>query len=277
VAGKDSGWVAAEPADLQPLRSLLLSAEWTCVSFSAHLSVGSYDDLLVERAGGSVAQAILLGPRGLVLPRLDAAAPRPPPDLASRLPDALTVMGTEESVAAVERAIGREASRAVSYHLMKLERPKGLAGEEEPPHGLVIRRASPLDLRRLYPLQRDYEKEEVLLDPTMHVPHLCRANLRHALQSEIVYLAEDSRGAIAKAGTNARGIAYDQIGGVFTVPSYRGRGIGRAVMRALLAHLFREKNGACLFVKKTNVQAIALYARLGFETVGGFRISYYVP
>ena len=278
MARTDAGWAAAGPEDTEDLLPFLRGAEWTNVNFSAHLRAEDYERLFVDRAGGSIVQALLLGPRGLILPRLDPDAPCPPPDLARQLPDALTVMGTDESVVAVERAIGRTVSRSVSYHLMKVTRPvpAPAEGDAAPPE-FVIRRATMLDLRRLYPLQRDYEKEEVLLDPSMHVPRLCRAHLRHTLAAEIVYLAEDGRDVVAKAATNARGYTFDQIGGVFTVPSHRGKGIGRAVVRALLAHVLESRSGACLFVKKSNAPAIALYARLGFAIVGGFRISYYVP
>jgi putative acetyltransferase len=56
---------------------------------------------------------------------------------------------------------------------------------------------------------------------------------------------------------------------------FRGRGLGKAVVSALLKDVFAEKKAACLFVKKHNRAAIALYERLGFTPVTDYVISYY--
>lgn len=276
------GWARFTPGDRPELEALLQCAEWGRVTFSDHLCSGRFDGAWIERRQGGVAQAVMLAPHALLLPVLDARSPSMPAELVSRLPAAMTAMGSEEDVQSVERILARRVSRSVSYHLMKLEGPlpgpdPDAAGKDrDGMAGLRTRRATARDLAALYPLQRDYEKEEVLLDPTMHVPRLCRSHLRLALREQVVYLAEDASGILAKAGTNARGFRYDQIGGVFTVREARNRGVGRAVMRALLEEILAAKAGACLFVKKTNSPAIALYRRLGFQVVGGFRISYYI-
>jgi [ribosomal protein S18]-alanine N-acetyltransferase len=57
-------------------------------------------------------------------------------------------------------------------------------------------------------------------------------------------------------------------------PAHRGRGIGRALLRALLA----EAPGATVFleVRTDNAAAIALYTSEGF-TVAGLRRRYYRP
>lgn len=273
-----SGWSIARPEDEADLERYLLPVEWSSVTFTSHLASARYDSLHIERRDGRIAQAVMLAPHALLLPILDAASPSLPPDVLTGLPASLTVMGAEQSVLAAEGLVGRRVSRSMDYHLMKTEGPlpPPRPSEAAPSRGVHVRRATLHDALRLYPLQRDYEKEEVLLDPAMHVPRVCRAHLKLALRDQIVYLAEDSSGAIGKAGTNARGFCYDQIGGVFTVPAMRNRGIGRAVMRALLEHLLSQKGGACLFVKRDNQPAITLYNRLGFAIAGGYRIDYYI-
>ena len=275
------GWRAATGEDLAALVALILPVEWSCVTFTSHLDSRDYETVEVHQSGARITEALMMAPHGLVLPVLSASSPSLPAGLFRRLPSGITIMGEEPSVSYTERHIGRPPGRAVSYHLMKIPAPigpgsaGGQAGASVPP-GLLVRRAVLSDLSGLYPLQRDYEKEEVLLDPAVHVPRLCRANLRRALRDQILYVAELGGAAVAKAGTNARGRGYDQIGGVYTVPALRNRGLGRAVMVELLRRIAAEGKGACLFVKRTNEPAVALYRQLGFEITGGFRISYYL-
>ena len=267
-------WRTAAAEDREALGAFLYAQEWNCVSFTSLLQTRAYDALHIDREGSAITQAVMLGLHGLLLPVLDPGTPTFPVDLVRRLPGALTVMGTEASVAATERALGRPPTRAVGYHLMRLDR--SVWRDDPTPKAAVVRRALLTDLGALYPLQRDYEKEEVLLDPTLHDPRLCRAHLKRTLREQVVYVAEMDGRPVAKAGTNARGHDYDQIGGVFTVTGLRGHGLGRAVMAALLRHIYGEKRGACLFVKRDNAPAVALYRRLRFEITGGFRISYYL-
>jgi hypothetical protein len=145
--------------------------------------------------------------------------------------------------------------------------------------GVRVRRADPADAAALFPLQKAYEQEEVLLDPAHFNDAICLRSLLQSLREEILFVLETESPAkvrlVAKAGTNARGYTVDQIGGVYTLPAERGKGLGRAVMAGLLKEIFREKAGACLFVKKKNRPAIALYHGLGFLPATEYSISYY--
>ena len=143
------------------------------------------------------------------------------------------------------------------------------------PMTIVVRRADAADANFLFPIQKLYELEEVVITPSHFDDGQCLRSLRIALKEQIVYVAELSGAAVAKAGTNARGYTVDQIGGVYTVPSERGKGLGKAVVSELLKNVFSEKKEACLFVKKHNRSAIALYERLGFAPVNDYVISYY--
>jgi ribosomal protein S18 acetylase RimI-like enzyme len=46
-------------------------------------------------------------------------------------------------------------------------------------------------------------------------------------------------------------------------------------MEELLRRIFAEKSTVCLFVKKNNLPALALYGKLGFRVADGYRISYF--
>src|SRR5208337_1014346 len=143
------------------------------------------------------------------------------------------------------------------------------------PPGLHVRRADPYDADVLFPLQKCYELEEVVITPTHFNDGQCMKSLRLALREQLVYLAELEGVPVAKAATNARGYKVDQVGGVYTVPEHRGRSLGKAVVSGLLKTVFSEKQEACLFVKKYNRPAIALYERLGFVPTTDYVISYY--
>ena len=91
---------------------------------------------------------------------------------------------------------------------------------------------------------------------------------------EIVLYGSINNIPIVKAGTNARGYNYDQIGGVFTDISQRHQGYATAVMIKLLKKIFSQDKSASLFVKPDNINAIKIYKALGFVKKANFRIAY---
>ncbi|MEZ4640331.1 MAG: GNAT family N-acetyltransferase [Caldilineaceae bacterium] len=60
-----------------------------------------------------------------------------------------------------------------------------------------------------------------------------------------------------------------KIGGVFTHPRARGRGLGQAVVSALCAELLAHEKQPVLYW--VNPIAGAIYRKLGFRTVGNWR------
>ena len=137
-----------------------------------------------------------------------------------------------------------------------------------------IRAAGEADNDALFPLQEAYEKEEVLFDPSEFQALASRLHFWKTMRhQEIAALWLDGK-PVAKAGTNALTRRWAQIGGVYTRPEHRGRGLQKRLMAFLLAKLASEGRGACLFVKKKNAPAIALYRALAFQPGGDFTITY---
>jgi predicted GNAT family acetyltransferase len=124
-------------------------------------------------------------------------------------------------------------------------------------------------------LQEAYEREEVLTPIHDFNRAACRASLARALERQIVLAAEEGGVLVGKAGTNARGFGVDQVGGVYTLPERRGRGVASALMAALLAEIGSSGKKPALFVKPTNAPARALYRSLGFEDIGDYRADYF--
>jgi predicted GNAT family acetyltransferase len=145
-----------------------------------------------------------------------------------------------------------------------------------PPHPeLRLIRPRPDQWRRLLQLQIAYEVEEVLLPGRSPNPATSRATLEHSLKTQTVLVATHQGSPVARVATNARGYTSEQIGGVYTDPVWRNRGVSRWLMAHLLDDLRRRTVNASLFVKLDNHPAQELYRSLGFSFESPFRISYY--
>jgi uncharacterized protein len=273
-------WRTAARTDLDPILSFLLRDESLCVPFTARLRAGARGQTLYVASDeqGCITGSVLLTSSGLLLPLLaDGASPGPDLGriLRSAHPPVQSIMGTGRSAGAVEALMPTVPTARIEYFLMSVSRDNARLALPLEDRGLVVRLANESDAGALFPLQRAYELEEVVVDPRHFSDAQCMKLLRKTLKEELVFVAFKDGVPLAKAATNARGFAVDQIGGVFTVPEARGRGLGKMVVSALLRRVLREKEGACLFVKKKNRPAISLYERLGFAPITDYVISYY--
>jgi GNAT superfamily N-acetyltransferase len=171
--------------------------------------------------------------------------------------------------------LGYAEPERIEYELMGMEGKPSAASLGCGPSGLVVSWASRADVDRLFPLQAAYEREEVVpLGAELHLAS-CRLALERTLDSRRVLMAELDGKLVAKANTNARSYGRDQIGGVYVLQEYRGRGIGTRIVAELVEAIAADKRAATLFVKKRNRAAIAAYSRIGFDARDDYRISYY--
>jgi predicted GNAT family acetyltransferase len=273
-------WRQAGRRDLAALLEFLLPEEALFVPFTSRLRAGSrgFEIYMDADATGAVRDCFLHTSGGLLLPALSADA-REGKELSSLLnslrPMVHSIMGVGRCVDVIEANLPLPPTTRVEYFLMTLD-----AGSRHPvlppdPPGLRVRKADAWDADLLYPMQKCYELEEVVITPAHFNESQCMKSLRLALREQLVYVAEVEGIPVSKAATNARGYKVDQIGGVYTVPSQRGKGLAKAVVSELLKEVFSEKQAACLFVKKHNRSALALYERLGFSPMTDYVISYY--
>lgn len=132
------------------------------------------------------------------------------------------------------------------------------------------------DADALMPLQLAYEAEEVLPPCRTQNPAVTRKNLERILKSEyVVALQNDSGAFAAKANTNAIGLRWAQIGGVYTAPDYRRKGYASLLVETLVEKIVASNRLAVLYARNGNESAEKAYTALGFTKTGGFTIAYY--
>ncbi|MCE7983925.1 MAG: GNAT family N-acetyltransferase [Caldilinea sp. CFX5] len=126
------------------------------------------------------------------------------------------------------------------------------------PKGVVIRRGTLADLPRLIEFYANAE-------------HLSRspAGVERPLRDTRLWLAEQTGNMVATALTNAETNHWAMIGGVYTPPAMRGRGLSQAVCSALCTELIAEQKQPILYWDTP--AAGAVYRKLGFRATGTWR------
>ena len=94
------------------------------------------------------------------------------------------------------------------------------------------------------------------------------AGVRHAIEagSWWVWIVEDE--LRFQCNTGARTPVTAQIQGVWTPPALRGRGYATRALAATARRLLDDNPTVSLYVNDFNLNAIALYDRIGFTRVG---------
>lgn len=193
------------------------------------------------------------------------------------------VAGIREHTLLFERVMSEIAhirlDAAVDYYLMRRIKPCTdtffQSAQATLNAALSIERATENDLAELFPLQLDYENTEVAYEGRPINPAVCKLSLRARLTTEYIYKVSADGHIVAKAGTNAQGFHWFQIGGVYTLPAYRNKGLAAAAVAHLINTHSAEAHGFALFVKTANTAALRVYEKLGFEQCGLLRMSYW--
>jgi ribosomal protein S18 acetylase RimI-like enzyme len=142
------------------------------------------------------------------------------------------------------------------------------------PKWLTIRPAYISDLDELTILQEGYHREEVLRNPADYNRVICRLGLIKVIEEGKMALAIVNGVIAGKINTSAFAFNRYQLGGVYVLPEYRGRGIARAMTAVFTGALIAEGRGVSLYVKKSNPAAEHVYRRCGFSKLADYRIVY---
>jgi uncharacterized protein len=280
-------WSSLDQPMIDPLLRFLGPREAGCVGFTSQIYDGGQvviparrrARILVRTEGESVTGAVLQLHSGLFFPVLDRRYPVIERSAVEKLARPslriYSVMGSQSDVVAFEQAIRREPVAHLDYYLMVQSQLPVDRTFPRLPDGLEVYEASVRDVDRLFDIQKKYEIEEVLLPGNTFQAGASRRHLEETLQKQLVLFAELQKVPVAKVGTNARGIFYDQIGGVFTEKRLRSRGLSSYLMTELMKHISGDHKSSTLFVKKDNGPALRMYTNLGFTNEDDFRISYF--
>lgn len=180
--------------------------------------------------------------------------------------------GTQAIVKAVEGAVG-EPFQTNHYNLMTVENV--VSPLEELCNGDEIIRCTENDMDGLLPLQTQYMNEEVTTYGRKISETEAALALRQILKNQLCLALCSDGELVAKANTNAIGINWIQLGGIYTHPLYRRNGYAWQLISAICRRTSRAGKKTALFVKDINVPAMELYKKLGFTNSGLYEICYY--
>jgi len=275
-------WRKMKKKDIADVEALLRSHEKWCMNACyrfinrsrAHDSVW----LLRNKAGTIIALIVRI--KLSLLPLLAARdEPIPPPRFLRGFfgPVAIhSLQGRAVDMAIMEAAlqkVGLYAAEKLDYDLMCIDRAP--SGFHTHCAGLTLRKPNSGDMDALAALHAAYEQEEVIPTAAEFNAAASRMNIDRIFAKEQILVAELNGRLIGKINTNASTFTRCQVGGVYVLPEYRGRGIARAMAGEFITDLVAQGKGISLFVKKSNPAARRVYQRIGFETLGDYQINYY--
>lgn len=165
------------------------------------------------------------------------------------------------------------------YILMENDFSSSACLELEDRIDVFVKKCSLEDKNFLIELERKYRLEEVVINQKEEDDKIIHFVLSKALTTQCIFCAMKIENgklfAVAKAGTNAQGKNYFQLGGVFCREEFRNRRIAFFVIQHLLQFIHSCGKKASLFVKVKNEPAKKLYKNLGFTETGKYGISYF--
>ena len=127
---------------------------------------------------------------------------------------------------------------------------------------------SPDDAPLLLPLQIQYEIEEIGASRDQIEDRKVLSVLTKKIRRGEISALYHGNIPVAIAGVNARFESCCQIGSVYVLPEFRGKGYGKAIVSYHVGRLLKRYDRIVLFVHETNIPALHIYERLGFERTG---------
>lgn len=128
----------------------------------------------------------------------------------------------------------------------------------------------------LFPMHLSYLMEEVRSPVSTPDPIEERNVLKNILHTQHAIAIFKNGSPVAKAHTNAQGVNYVQIGGVYTEKQSRRQGFAGMLVSNIAEWAQQHNKKTVLFVDKYNSTALHAYENAGFTIQDNFIISYFV-
>jgi len=185
------------------------------------------------------------------------------------------VMGDKEGNRYIRSLLKPKASYTYDYQLMEYHETRQLYL----PAGTELVTCTIKETNDLMLIKKGYYLEEQSLPGGVFYPAAHLKMLQEELSTQQVLALRTCREAdkpfVAKANTNAVGKQWVQLGGVYTMPAYRGKGYARYLVQQLAISSAGKGRKTALFVKTQNMSAQNAYIAAGFTASAPFEIAYY--
>ena len=189
--------------------------------------------------------------------------------IEEKFPSFEMLFGDEESVSLYFSCRGSKARSTVRFIYMETDKK-----HFKPKLRFRGKVPTPGDAPQLIPLQIQYEIEEVGAISSQ----IDRKKVLRVMESRIrrkeVSAIFNGKAPVALAGVNARFENCCQIGSVFVLPDYRGKGYGSSIVSYHVTRLLTSYESIVLFVHERNRAAIHIYEKLGFKVAGSLVQAY---
>jgi predicted GNAT family acetyltransferase len=241
-------------------------------TLSEHKNSGNFKAL---RVGGEIVGVFCLARRGNVYVQL--SSPQPEIILDACANEAIGLkgfVGDWNSVEPVYRLFKeRNPTFVAGYESKEILYSKTLRkGDREIAHDARVRLLTPADFSRWIGLRRAFLLE--LGVPSDGSDEQMRSDFESAVASKCWWGLFQGNDLVAQTALNSKGDTVGQVGGVFTQPALRKRGLARAVMFHMLKDCrdFHGHTKSILFTGETDFPAQKLYESMGYARIGFFAL-----
>lgn len=255
-------------------------------ALAAYLALGMPFDAYLADAFGAGGSTGFLGAfdgerlAGALLQRKGTicAAALTPPAAAASLAAALPAREPWTSVVGPEPPCGAIVEALSGVEPLRVNRVQAFmsAARGDPLHegGSGIRRATSRDLDALVPIVARYRVEDGLSRAGEDHTAWIRSHAQERVNQGQMFVVEE-RGRIVFTGAfNFAGRHGAGLGGIYTVPEMRGRGIATRATADLCRIAFEQGPVATLHVDPRNARAIRAYENAGLRLRGEFRLTF---
>lgn len=277
--------------DLNTVVSFLSVQEQTCTALMSNLidtgkpalPSAKFTYWVLKEEDASIQGVLMISNTGLVLHCFSSGfllRASSEPEYASPLKQLLLsfsiycIMGSQKGTELLQKLYEKEVRCKREYELYTYTDTE-YEQFEQAISKAQIQRCSEKDIDFLMPLQQEYDKVEVIPDGDSLNKEASKRNLLRLLKSQEIYAIVQNNQFCAKAGTNAQGLNWVQIGGVYTDITSRNKGFAQILVSHIAHSYYIRGKNVTLFVRKNNESAKHAYKKAGFTFDSFYTILYY--